>query len=73
MKRLFIFSVVGFLLCLTPFLTSVSAQESKVDLTKCITLTVKEGQKIKLDFAEPSGEVWVKVTGGKDEKRRRYL
>ena len=71
MKRLFISSVVCFLLCLTPFLTSVSAQESKVDLTKCITLTVKECQKIKLDFAEPSAVVWVKVTGVKDEKKEK--
>lgn len=47
---------------------SVHADESKVDMTKCITLTVKPGEKIKLDFAVATAGVWVKVTGVKDEK-----
>ena len=49
-------------------LYGVYAQTSKVDMTKWMTPTVKEGTKIKLDFAAATGDIWVKVSGVKEEK-----
>ena len=49
----------------------VDAQESKVDMTKWITLTVKESATIRLCLAAASGDVWVKVTGVEDEKEEK--
>ena len=68
MNRFCIFSALCTLLCLTVGLHSVHANESKVDKTKWITLTVWQGQTIKLAFAAPTSGVWVKVTGVKNEK-----
>jgi len=68
MIRRFILGVLCTLLCLTVGLQLVHANESKVDKTKYITLTVKQGQTIKLGFAAPTSGVWVKVTGVKNEK-----
>ncbi len=68
MNRFCIFSALCTLLCFTFGLNTVRAEESKVDMTKCITLTVKQGEKIKLDFAASTTGVWVKVSGVKDEK-----
>ncbi len=67
MRRLFIFSALCTLLCFMFGLHSVRA-EGEVDMTKWITLTVKQGEKIKLDFAASTAGVWVKVTGVTDEK-----
>ena len=67
MRRLFIFSALCTLLCFMFGLLSVRA-EGEVDMTKWITLTVKQGEKIKLDFAASTAGVWVKVTGVTDEK-----
>ena len=47
------------------------AQESKVDVTKCITLTVKQGVKIRMAFAASTENVWVRVTGVKNEKEEK--
>ncbi len=68
MNRFCIFSALCTLLCFTFGLNTVCAEESKVDMTKYITLTVKQGEKIKLDFAASTTGVWVKVSGVKDEK-----
>ncbi len=68
MKRIIISSALCTLLCFTFGFTTVHAEESKVDMSKCITLTVKQGASIKLDFAASTAGVWVKVTGVKDEK-----
>ena len=43
-------------------------EEQTVDMTKWITLTVKQGEEIKLSFAASAGDVWVKVTGVEGEK-----
>ncbi len=68
MNRFCIFCALSTLLCFTFGLHTVHAEESKVDMSKCITLTVKQGAMIKLDFAASTAGVWVKVTGVKDEK-----
>ena len=68
MNRFCIFSALCTLLCFTFGLNTVRAEESKVDMSRCITLTVKQGEKIKLDFAASTTGVWVKVSGVKDEK-----
>ena len=59
------------LVVLNAGLEGVDAQESKVDMTKWITHTVKESAKIRLDFAAASGDVRVKVTGVEDEKEEK--
>jgi len=68
MKRIIIFSALCTLLCFTFGFTTVNAEESKVDMNKCITLTVKQGAEIQLGFAASTSGVWVKVTGVKNEK-----
>jgi len=68
MKQFLIFSALCTFLCFTFGLHTVHAEESKVDMSKCITLTVKQGASIKLDFAASTAGVWVKVTGVKNEK-----
>ncbi len=68
MKKRFITSALCTLLCLVSSYHTVHAEESKVDTKKWITLTVKQGEKIKLAFAASSADVWVKVTGVKVEK-----
>ena len=40
-------------------------------MTKWITLTVKQGAEIKLDFSGSSSDVWVKVTGVENEKEEK--
>ena len=71
MKRTLILSMLCTLLCLTLSLRGVDAQESKVDMTKWITLTVKQGAEIKLDFSVFPYDVWVKVTGVEGEKEEK--
>ena len=68
MKKFFIFSALCTLLCFTLGFNALHAEESKVDTNKCITLTVKQGAVIKLDFAAATAGVLVKITGVKDEK-----
>ena len=58
--------VLSTLMCLTVSLCAVYAQGSKVDMSKYITLTVKQGAMIKLDFAASTSGVKVKIEGVKD-------
>ena len=55
-------------LSLTLALGVARAEEQTVDMTKWITLTVKQGEEIILSFAASAGDVWVKVTGVEGEK-----
>ena len=59
------------LLCLGLGLEETDAQASQVDMTKWITLTVKQGAEIKLDFSGSPSDVWVKVTGVENEKEEK--
>ena len=75
MKRTLILSMLCTLLCLTLSLRGVDAQESKVDMTKWITLTVKYGAEISFRYTAPDG-VWIRVVGvegEKDETNPSYL
>ena len=58
--------VLSTLMCLTVSLCAVYAQGSEVDMSKYITLTVKQGAMIKLDFAASTSGVKVKIEGVKD-------
>ena len=71
MKRTLILSMLCPLLCLGLGLEEADAQASQVDMTKWITLTVKQGAEIKLDFSGSSSDVWVKVTGVENEKEEK--
>ena len=71
MKRTLILSMLCPLLCLGLGLEEADAQASQVDMTKWITLTVKQGAEIKLDFSGSSYDVWVKVTGVEGEKEEK--
>jgi len=66
MIRKIILGVLSTLMCLTVSLCAVYAQGSKVDMSKYITLTVKQGAMIKLDFAASTSGVKVKIEGVKD-------
>jgi len=66
--RQILFGVLSTLVCLIFGLHAVYGQGGEVDMSKCITLTVKQGEKIKLDFAASTSGVKVKVVGVKDEK-----
>jgi len=66
--RQIIFWVLSTLVCLTFGLSAVYAQGSGVDMSKCITLTVRQGEKIKLNFGASTAGVKGKVTGVKNEK-----
>ena len=59
------------LLCLGLGLEEADAQASQVDMTKWITLTVKQGAEIKLYFSGSPSDVWVKVTGVENEKEEK--
>ncbi len=67
MNRFCIFSALCTLLCFTFGFNAVHAEDSKVDMSKCITLTVKQGAEIQLGFSAYTSGVWVKVTGVKNE------
>lgn len=67
MRNLFLRALCA-ALSLTLALGVARAEEQTVDMTKWITLTVKQGEEIKLSFAASAGDVWVKVTGVEDEK-----
>ncbi len=69
MMRSLIFAVLCFALFFSLDLASVRAEEGKVDVSKWITLTVKHGAKIKLEFAASTANTWVRVAGVKDEKK----
>ena len=71
MKRTLILSMLCPLLCLGLGLEEADAQASQVDMTKWITLTVKQGAEIKLDFSDSPSDVWVKVTGVENEKEEK--
>ena len=71
MKRTLILSMLCPLLCLGLGLEEADAQASQVDMTKWITLTVKNGAEIKLDFSGSPSDVWVKVTGVENEKEEK--
>ena len=71
MKRTLILSMLCPLLCLGLGLEEADAQASQVDMTKWITLTVKQGAEIKLDFSVFPYDVWVKVTGVEGEKEEK--
>lgn len=58
-------------LCLVFVQGVLYAQESKADMTTYITLTVKQGVKIRMKFAAPMADVWVKVTGVKNDKEEQ--
>ena len=66
-KNLWLVGVLGFLLTICSA-GHARAEEQTVDMTKWITLTVKQGEEIKLSFAASAGDVWVKVTGVEGEK-----
>ena len=63
--RKFVFWVLSTLVCLTFGLRTVNAQGNEAPY---ITLTVKRGENIKLDFAASTPGVKVKVTGVEGEK-----
>ena len=67
MKRI-VFGVLSTLVCLIFGLRTVYAQGSGVDMSKCIILTVKQGEEIKLDFAASTSGVKVKVEGVEGER-----
>ena len=74
--RQIVFGVLSTLVCLTFGLRTVYAQGSGVDMSTYITLTVKQGATIKLDFAASTSGVKVKVDGVKNPKEvdaRTYL
>ena len=71
MKRTLILSMLCPLLCLGLGLEEADAQASQVDMTKWITLTVKQGAEIKLYFSGSPSDVWVKVTGVENEKEEK--
>ena len=66
MIRKIVLGVLSTLMCLTVSLCTVYAQGSEVDMSKYITLTVKQGAMIKLDFAASTSGVKVKIEGVKD-------
>ncbi len=69
--RQIVFAFLSTFLCLTFGLV-----HAQVDMSKCITLTVKQGATIKLDFAASTSGVKVKVEGvknPKEEDARTYL
>ena len=66
-KNLWLVGVLGFLLTICSA-GHARGEEQTVDMTKWITLTVKQGEEIKLSFAASAGDVWVKVTGVEGEK-----
>ena len=66
--RQILFGVLSTLVCLTFGLRTVYAQGGGVDMSKCITLTVKQGARINLGFAASTSGVKVKVVGVEGEK-----